>query len=124
MSTCFAIENPVFKPAMRIIVAITNGFPSQVTTSFAHGYLTGEIVRIVVPPADGMQQINGLVGTLTVNSDTTFLMDIDTTSFDIFAIPEDPLPQVNTCAMVIPIGEVNEMLRAAVQNVLPTGELS
>ena len=79
MSTCFAIENPVFQPAMRIIVAITNGFPAQVTTSFAHGYITGEIVRIVVPSADGMQQINNMVGTLTVNSDTTFLIDIDTT---------------------------------------------
>lgn len=121
MSTCYADQNPVFQPAMRIITAITNANPAQVTTSFAHNYLTGEKVRIIVPPADGMEQINGLVGTITVNGDTTFLIDIDTTGFDVFVIPSSPLPQVDTCAMVIPIGEVNSMLRAATKNVLPTG---
>ncbi len=122
MSTCYAIENPVFQPAMRIIAAITNSNPAIVTTTFAHNYLTGEKVRILVPPADGMIQINGLFGTITVTGDTTFSIDINTLPFDVFAIPVDPLPQVNTCAMVVPIGEVNSMLRGAVQNVLPTGE--
>lgn len=122
MSTCYANPNPIFQPAMRIISAITNDFPAEVTTTFAHNYLTGEKVRLVIPPADGMIQADQKVGTITVTGDTTFLIDIDTTYFDIFSIPIDPLPQVNTCAMVVPIGEVNEMLRAATKNVLPSGE--
>jgi hypothetical protein len=119
MSTCFAYRNPIFQPAMRIITAITNANPAQVTTSFAHLYASGIIVRLDIPPADGMQQANGLTGTITVTSPTTFTIDIDTTGMDIFAIPVSPSPQTNTCAMVVPVGEVNAILTQAVRNTLP-----
>jgi hypothetical protein len=104
---------------MRIIIAITNSFPAVITTSFEHQYKSGTIVRIDVPPADGMQQINQQTGPITVLSTTTFSIPIDTTHYDIFALPIAPPPEVNTCALVVPIGEINEMLTAAVQNVLP-----
>jgi hypothetical protein len=119
MSTCYAQINPIFQPAMRIITAITNANPAQVTTSFAHLYITGTIVRLDIPPADGMQQANGLTGSITVTGATTFTIPIDTTTFDAFSIPVSPLPQTNTCAMVVPIGEVSAILTAAVQNTLP-----
>jgi hypothetical protein len=90
-----------------------------VTTSFEHQYKSGTIVRIDVPNADGMQQINQQTGPITVLSPTTFSIPIDTTHYDAFAIPVAPPPEVNTCALVVPIGEINEMLTAAVQNVLP-----
>jgi hypothetical protein len=122
--TCFAFKKPVFQPAMRIISAITNANPAQITTTFAHNYITGTIVRVNIPPAivgaakPGMPQINGLVGTISVNSPTSFLINIDTTYFDPFVVPMATGPGY-TCSQVIPVGEVTSMLTAAVQNVLP-----
>lgn len=114
----FANPDPTFQPAMRIITAITNAFPASVTTSFAHNYSTGTIVRLIVPMGFGMLQANNLTGTITVTSDTTFTIDIDTTSFDTFAVPSENPGHYYTKAQVVPIGEVNEILTAATQNVL------
>jgi hypothetical protein len=119
MSNCYANPSPIFQPAMRLITAITQANPAQITTSFAHNYKNGMIVRIDVPPADGMQQIDGMTGTIMVTGPTTFIIDIDTTSFDVFSIP---VTNENTCAQVVPIGEVNETLLAATVNVLPSGD--
>lgn len=116
---CYADPNPDYFPAMRLISAITNANPAAVTTTFAHGYGTGMVVRIVVPEADGMQQINGLTGTITVTGGTTFEIDIDTTHFDIFSIPNPVRPHVDICAMVIPIGEINSTLQYAAKNLAP-----
>lgn len=115
---CYAYPKPVFQPAMRIVTAITNSFPAQVTTSFNHNFITGTVVRFYVPLDVGMQQIQGLTGAIFVTGLTTFNVDIDTTLFDTFTIPS-PAPATYTCAQVIPIGEVNSILTAAVQNVLP-----
>lgn len=119
MSTCYANPSPEFQPAMRLISAITQSNPAVVTTSFAHQYHTGLIVRLKVPVADGMQQIDNQQGTITVLDEVTFAIDIDAALFEPFAIPDDPNPHVDTCAQVIPIGEVNETIYYATQNVLP-----
>jgi hypothetical protein len=119
MSTCYAVPSPTFQPAMRLIAAITNANPAAVTTTFDHDYHSGLIVRLDIPVADGMQQANGLTGTITVTGSDTFTIDIDTTFFDVFAIPGSPSPHQNTCAQVVPIGEVNESLAQSTQNVLP-----
>lgn len=119
MSTCYADPNPIFQPAMRLIASITNAYPATVTTTFDNQYETGLIVRLDLPPAVGMQQANGLKGAITVINDTTFTIDIDTTHFDVFAIPPSPGPFDNTCAQVVPIGEVNETVYLATRNILP-----
>lgn len=119
MSFCFALRKPVFGPAMRLIASITNSFPALVTTTFDHGYITGTIIRLDIPVADGMQQANQFTGPITVTSPTAFTILLDTTYFDVFSIPVDPIPDVNTCAQVVPIGEVSSLLTAAVQNILP-----
>lgn len=121
--TCYANPNPIFQPAMRLVMAITNANPAMVTTSFAHQYKTGLICRLDFPPAVGMQQANGLSGVITVNSTTTFYIAIDTTFFDPFVMPSAPPPLVNTCAQVVPVGEVNDQLTQATRNVLPFGPL-
>lgn len=115
----FAYPFPVYQPSMRLITAITNANPAQVTTSFAHQYKTGTIVRLYIPPADGMQQANQLTADIIVNSPTTFFINIDTTSFDTFSIPVLTDPHIDTAAQVVPIGELSATLQAAVQNVLP-----
>lgn len=116
---CYAVVQPIFQPAMRLITAITNANPAAVTTSFDHDYISGTIVRLYVPIADGMYQIDKKIGTITVTGLTTFTIDIDTTTFDVFAIPVSPSPHTPICAQVVPIGEINSTLAAATQNVLP-----
>jgi hypothetical protein len=112
-----ALTDPTYQPAMRIIDAITNADPASITTTFDHDYVTGTIVRIVVPLGFGMQQINQMVGTITVTGNTTFTIDIDTSWFDSFAAPV-VFPFNQQYAQVVPIGEINETLLIATKNVL------
>ncbi len=109
---------PVFKPSMRIVTAITNGLPASVTTSFAHGYASGLIVRIVVPLGYGMQEINDLFGPIVVTGLTTFDIDIDTTNFNDFSVPVTS-PADLQYAQAVPFGEINSSVYQATQNVLP-----
>ena len=127
MSTCYCEIRPDFQPATRVIATISISYPAIVTTTVDHLYVTGTIVRLEIPEACGMQQANNLTGTITVAGANSFTIDIDTREFDPFFVPPDvntdpingvPL-YVNTCALVIPIGESNDILTAAVQNVLP-----
>lgn len=120
---CYANPNPSFQPAMRLIASISNANPAVVTTTFAHQYNTGLIVRLDIPVADGMQEINSQTGAITVTSPTTFNFPVDSTKFSVFSIPINPLPNVNTCAQVVPVGEVSSTLNYATQNVLPFGPL-
>lgn len=112
-----ALESPVYQPAMRIISAITNAFPAQVTTTFDHDYISGTIVRLVIPPGFGMRQVDGKKGSIVVTSPTTFTIDLDTTFFDTFVIPTT-FPEDFQHAQVVPVGEENEILTAATRNVL------
>ncbi len=119
-----AYPYPTFQPSMRIIAAITNAFPASVTTTFAHQYVTGTIVRLDIPTGFGMVQANQLFGPIEVTSPTTFTIALDTTTFDVFSIPTYTLlPSMvvvsQQSATSVPIGEINNQLTAAVQNVLP-----
>lgn len=119
---CYANPNPIFQPARRLIASITNANPAVVTTTFPHQYKDGTIVRLDIPPADGMQQANEMTGTIVVLSPTTFAIDIDTTNFEPFAIPSSPAPTIQVCAFVVPVGTgnvpINEQLKIATVNIL------
>jgi|KBSSwiStaDraftv2_1062776.scaffolds.fasta_scaffold488680_2 hypothetical protein len=119
MPQFYAQPNPIFQPAMRLIASITQANPAVVTTTFDHLYITGTIVRLDIPPQYGMQQLDGFVGPITATGSTTFSFPIDSTLFQAFAVPSPISPQQSTCAMVVPIGEDNSILTAAVQNTLP-----
>ena len=115
--TDYANPFPIFQRAMRIVTSITQANPAHVTTSVAHQYMTGLIVRFVIPLPFGMPQINEMIGTITVDSPTTFFVNIDTTHFYPLVIPM-PYPSIGS-PQVIPIGEDNSILTEATQNVLP-----
>ena len=117
MSTCYLQNNPYMKPAAKLIFAIANSDPLQVTTTTNHEYVTGTIVRLVVPQICGMPEVNDVWGEITVTGVNTFTMQINATGYEPFAIPIAPNPHDNTCAQVIPIGEANNILTAALQNV-------
>lgn len=119
----YALANPVYKPAMRVILTITNATNALVTTTYdgvvpaPHNYINGTIVRLDIPTGFGMTQANQLTGTVTVVSPTTFTVDIDTTHFDAFVTPSK-FPYSFQKAQVVAIGEINSILDAAVKNVL------
>lgn len=137
MSTCFVYPNPVIQPSVRLIysisqsnpvtitttnrtqVQIIGGVPTLVATPSAHTYNTGLIVRIEIPTACGMEQLNNYVGQITVTGPNAFTLDVDSTNFQPFVIPTVPINAWdNTCALIVPIGEDNSMLTEAVENVL------
>lgn len=121
----YAQQFPVYQRAMRNVLSITQDFNALVTTTFDginpgnHQYSTGLIVRLYVPNGFGMVQANQLYGPITVVNDTQFTITIDTTTFDAFVIPSYQPGAFGTPAQVVPIGEVNEILSEATQNVLP-----
>ncbi len=113
---CYAVRNPTYQPAMRIVTAISQTNPAVVTTSFAHQYVDGIIVRLDVPLANGMQQISSIPFPnvsypITVTGNSTFTVNVDATKFEAFVN--------NECCCVVPVGELNSQLNAATQNVLP-----
>lgn len=102
MPSCAAVESPPFQPAMRVVSAVTQSYPAQVTTTFAHDYNTGLIVSFRVPKGFGMTQLDKKVGIITIVDDTNFTVDIDTTGFDAFAVPGS----YTQCPQVLPVGEI------------------
>jgi hypothetical protein len=116
--TILAIPFPTFQPSMRIIEAITNAFPALVTTTFAHQYITGTIIRLDIPLGYGMQQANQQFGSIIVTSPTTFNISIDTTFYDPFITPTQ-YPLTSQYPQCVAFAEDNGILTASVQNVLP-----
>lgn len=111
------IPYPQFQPAMRVITAITNGFPAIVTTDTNNNYQTGLIVRLDIPEEYGMVQANNLFGPITRIDATNFSIEIDTTKFDPFIVPGVLI--VSTLAQAVPMAEINSELRQAVRDVMP-----
>jgi len=119
MARFHAVEDPTFQRAMRLISAITNANPAQITTSFDHDYGTGDIVRLNIPKWFGMTEADKLVGTIIVTGTTTFTIDIDTSKFSTFSIPA-PVPwYVHSYPSVHPVGAISSNYAAATQNTLP-----
>ena len=113
---CILQPNPRFGPYINLIAAITNANPAQVTTQTNHNYVTQMVVKLVVPPACGMQGVSGLQGVITVIDATNFLIDIDTTMFVPFAIPVSPNPKADICAQTVPVGDVSNNFQGLVKN--------
>lgn len=114
--SCYAVQFPAFQPAMRIVTAISQSNPCVITTSFAHQYDSGIIVRFDIPLANGMQQligtsVNPLTFAITITGNSTFTVPVDSTKYQAFVN--------NECAMVVPVGELNSQLTDATRNVLP-----
>ena len=113
-----AQQYPVYQPAMRIISTISNSNPAVVTTTFAHQYRSGLIVRLIIPTGFGQAELNEFHGAIEVLSSTTFSIDINTQFIAPWSAP-DEYPANAQYAQVVPIGEVNSSVYGATQNVLP-----
>jgi hypothetical protein len=115
-----AVQYPIFQRAMRVISTISQATHAEVTTTFAHQYKSGEIIRFVIPLGFGMQQIDQMQAPITVTGSTTFTVPIDTTTFDAFSVAST-FPNNKQYAQVVPLAEIASQLEGATQNVLPYG---
>ncbi len=101
--------DPRFYPRARYITAITQASSAVITLSVTHGYTVGQAVRIYVPSAFGMTEINGLLGNITAvttGSTNTITVDIDSSGFTAFAFPTSAIAAAGvTFAQVVPVGE-------------------
>lgn len=109
-----AVPTPIFQPAMRVITNITNSNPVVITTSFDNQYVTGLVVRLYVPQGYGITLLNHVEAPITVLTNTTFSMPIDTTNMPAYTTPAG----AEQFAQVVPTGEINSILYAATRNIL------
>ena len=75
-------------PSFRYISNITQAAAAVFTTYVNHPYEVGAKVISRIPSGFGMTELDGLIGTITAVSATTFTVDIDTSGFTAFEIPE------------------------------------
>ncbi|MEE8209014.1 MAG: hypothetical protein V3T88_08715 [Nitrosomonadaceae bacterium] len=94
----------MFAPRKRNIANITQAAAGVVTTLVDHGYVTGEKVRMIVPAASTMIQLNGQLVTVTRLTASTFSINVDTTGYTAFTFPL-PAASPYTPAHVVPVGE-------------------
>lgn len=107
------MATPIWKSVRNSITAITNANPGVVTTSTAHGYFSGLIVRFEFFADFGMQQLLGNIYPIIVLSPTTFSIDANTTTYDPFFISSTvQVPQV------VAVGEIASTLKNSEQNLL------
>ena len=99
--------DPIFYPRTRTISKITSsGTSAVITMTVAHGYTVGQKVKINVPAAFGMTEIDGMTGNITAISTGTITVDIDVSTFTSFTFPLTGAVPF-TPAMVTPVGENN-----------------
>ena len=96
---------PQFYPRHRAITAITAASSAVITMSVTHGFTVGQAVRIKVPAAYGMTEIDNLIGNITAVStaNNTITVDIDSSAFTAFAFPATAAVPF-TPALVVPVG--------------------
>ena len=112
----------LFYPRRRFVTKITQAAQAVVTMSVTHGYQIGQVVRMVVPEAFGMVEMNGLQGTIVAIDTTTttgnsITLNIDSSAFTAFAFPLTGAVPF-TYAEVVPVGEDTADALAQGQDIL------
>ncbi len=101
--------DPIYYPRRRYITKITKAAQAVVTLSVTHGYQVGQLIRMSVPAAYGMVEMNNLQATIvsvntTAASGNTITLDVNSSSFNSFVFPLAAAVAF-TPAQVIPVGE-------------------
>lgn len=95
--------DPLFYPTHRSIARISQEITANIEMTVAHGFTIGQRVRMQVPAAFGMTEMDNLDGTIQAISQSVISVDIDSTGFTPFVFPlTAALPF--TPALVVPIG--------------------
>lgn len=95
-------------PGSLLITDITRAFPMVITytTNAGNTYVPGQLVRLNIPVAYGMQQANGLTGEIIANSSPQMSLKIDSTNFDVFT-NQAPSTKIIEPASLSPAGSRN-----------------
>lgn len=112
-------NNPIYAPRTLFITNITQAASAVVTFSVTHNLAVGAQIRFNVTSANGMSEINGLIGEVTaVNTSTnTATVDIDSTSFTAWTFPTSAVAALGyTPAHTVPVGETALILSEAIDN--------
>lgn len=97
-----------YYPRRRYITSISQATSAVIVMSVTHGFTVGQEVRIVVPSAFGMTEINNQLGVITAINTTTnsITVNIDSSGFTAFAFPTSAVAALGvTFAQVVPVGE-------------------
>lgn len=100
--------DPRYYPRRRFITAVTAATSAVLTLSVTHGFTAGQAVRIKLPAAWGMIEMDNLIGNITaINTTTnTITVDIDSSSFTAFAYPNSATAGTGVeLPQVVPFGE-------------------
>lgn len=95
-------------PGFLLITAITQAYPMvvSITNSPGNTYIPGQVVRLNIPPAYGMQQANGLQASIMSINGTDFSLNINSSLFDTFAVPAPSIYTIEP-ATLSPAGSSN-----------------
>ncbi len=94
-------------PGFLLITAITQAFPMvvSITDSDYNTYTVGQLVRLNIPASYGMQQANGQVGRITLVSGTNFSLNLNSSGYDVFTVPNPlSIPTPSQPATLSPAG--------------------
>lgn len=106
---------PLFAPREQIITGISQANPCVVQLSETHDFVVGSVVRIVVPAAYGMIQLNDVQATVTAITATSITLNLDSTAFTAFAYPTSAAYRTSF-PLVVPMGEVATILTNSMEN--------
>lgn len=111
------IHTDYFQPSNFNISAISRGQQTTVTTSVAHNFVVGQLVKLLIPASFGTVQLNGKSGyVLSLPSTTQVLLDIFSTNADAFISSS-----AATKAQIVATGDINSgAINAAGPNTVST----
>lgn len=97
------IQSSNYKPSQYFISAITLGFVTTVTTTVAHNYVVGQLVRLLIPNGFGSRQLNERTAYVTsIPSVTQVTIDMVSNNSDPFVNAN-----LNTKAQIVAVGDIN-----------------
>ena len=97
------IHTEDYKPRVFFVSAISLGFQTIVTTTVAHDYVIGQLVRLLIPNGFGSRQLNEKTAyVISIPSTTQVTLDMISNNADPFINAN-----LNTKAQIVAVGDVN-----------------
>jgi len=97
------IEPQFYKPSQFFIEDITRGKTTVVTTTADNNYVIGQLIRLLIPPSNGIRQLNQrqayVIGLPAADQVT---LDIDSRDMDAFTTST-----ARTQPQIVAIGDIN-----------------
>lgn len=79
------INSQYFQPSNFTISGVTRGSTTTITTSVAHNFVVGQLVRMTIPTSFGIRQLNGQQAyVLSLPSTTQVVLDISSAQADAY----------------------------------------